>query len=87
MDTEKGLIYTAVLGAPSRSGLWKSALRLADMGTKRLPDRPLPGSFESLVHPPRKDILGRKSDRAMNQSFPDSGAGFQDQFAHTDLMF
>jgi serine-type D-Ala-D-Ala carboxypeptidase (penicillin-binding protein 5/6) len=87
MDTEKGLIYTAVLGAPSRSGLWKSTLRLADMGAKRLPDRPLAGSFESLVHLPRKDILGGKSDRAMNQSFPDSDAGFQDQFAHPDLVF
>jgi hypothetical protein len=60
---------------------------LADMGTRLLPDRPLPGSFESLVHLPRKDILRGKSDRAMNQSFPDSEVGLQDQFAHPDLMF
>jgi D-alanyl-D-alanine carboxypeptidase (penicillin-binding protein 5/6) len=86
IDTEKGLIYTAVLGAPSRRRLWKSTLTLADMGTKLLPDRPLPGSFESLVHPSRKDILSGKSDRVMIQS-PDSWFGFQDQFAHPDLVF
>lgn len=33
MDTEKGPIYTAVLGAPSRSRLWTSTLMLAQMGT------------------------------------------------------
>jgi len=85
IDTEKGLIYTAVLGAPSRSRLWKSTLTLADMGTRLLPDRP--GSFESLVHLPRKDILRGKSDRATNLSFPDGEVVFQDQFAHPDLMF
>jgi len=31
MYTEKGLIYTAVLGAPSRSRLWRGTLLLADM--------------------------------------------------------
>jgi D-alanyl-D-alanine carboxypeptidase (penicillin-binding protein 5/6) len=87
IDTEKGLIYTAVLGAPSRSRLWKSTLTLADMGTKLLPDRPLPGSFESLVHLPRKDIFRGKPDRAAIQGVSDSEFGFQDQHAHPDLMF
>lgn len=87
MDTEKGLIYTAVLGAPSRSRLWKSALMLADMGTRLLPDRSLPGSFEPLVHLPRRDILREKSDSAMYQNPQGSEAGFQDQFAHPDLAF
>ncbi len=32
MDTEKGRIFTAVLGARSRTGLWKSTLMLADIG-------------------------------------------------------
>ena len=32
MDTDKGLIFTAVLGASSRMGLWKSAEVLADLG-------------------------------------------------------
>ncbi len=32
MDTEKGRIFTAVLGARSRIGLWKSTLMLADIG-------------------------------------------------------
>jgi D-alanyl-D-alanine carboxypeptidase (penicillin-binding protein 5/6) len=32
MDTDKGLIFTAVLGASSRTGLWKSAEVLADLG-------------------------------------------------------
>jgi D-alanyl-D-alanine carboxypeptidase (penicillin-binding protein 5/6) len=31
MYTDKGLIYTAVLGAPSRSRLWAGTLMLADM--------------------------------------------------------
>jgi D-alanyl-D-alanine carboxypeptidase (penicillin-binding protein 5/6) len=31
MYTDKGLIYTAVLGAPSRSRLWSGTLMLADM--------------------------------------------------------
>jgi D-alanyl-D-alanine carboxypeptidase len=33
MDTEKGLIFTAVLGARSRNRLWKSTMMLADFGT------------------------------------------------------
>lgn len=31
METEKGLVYTAVLGSPSRSRLWKSTAVLADL--------------------------------------------------------
>jgi serine-type D-Ala-D-Ala carboxypeptidase (penicillin-binding protein 5/6) len=33
LDTERGRMFTAVLGAPSRSGLWKSATMLADFGS------------------------------------------------------
>jgi D-alanyl-D-alanine carboxypeptidase (penicillin-binding protein 5/6) len=87
MDTEKGLIYTAVLGAPSRSRLWKSALMLAEIGTRLQPDRISPGSLEPLVPLPRRDILRWKSDRIMDQSFPGSAAGFQNQFAHPDFVF
>jgi len=32
LDTEKGLIYTAVLGAPSRNRLWSGMHLLADIG-------------------------------------------------------
>lgn len=32
VDTAKGLVFTAVLGAPSRDRLWKSILMLADIG-------------------------------------------------------
>ena len=37
MDTEKGLIFTAVLGARSRSRLWQSTLMLADFGENSQP--------------------------------------------------
>ena len=87
LDTEKGPIYTAVLGAPSRSRLWKSTLRLADIGISLQPDRASPGSFEPLVPLPRRDILRWKSDRTMNQNSPGSDAGFQDQLAYPDLTF
>ena len=33
MDTEHGRMFTAVLGAPSRSGLWKSVIMLTEFGT------------------------------------------------------
>lgn len=33
LDTEKGMMFAAVLGAPSRRVLWKSAVMLADYGT------------------------------------------------------
>jgi D-alanyl-D-alanine carboxypeptidase len=82
IDTEKGLIYTAVLGAPSRSRLWKSTQLLADIGI-----RSLPGSLEPLVHLPRKDILRWKSDRTTNQYSLVGDAGFEDQIAHSDLAF
>jgi len=35
METDKGIIYTAVLGAASRSRLWESAQTLAELGTNR----------------------------------------------------
>ena len=37
MDTEKGLIFTAVLGARSRNRLWQSTLMLADFGANAQP--------------------------------------------------
>ncbi|MGC1454607.1 MAG: serine hydrolase [Nitrospirota bacterium] len=87
LDTEKGLIYTAVLGAPSRSRLWKSALRLADIGIRLQPDRPSSGSFEPLVPLPRRDILRWKPDNTMPQNAMGSDAGFQDWFAYPGLAF
>jgi len=87
MDTEKGLLYTAVLGAPSRSRLWKSTLMLAEIGTRLQPDRISPGSAEPLAPLPRRDIFRLKSDRALDQSTQGSDAGFQDRFAHPDLAF
>jgi D-alanyl-D-alanine carboxypeptidase (penicillin-binding protein 5/6) len=83
MDTDKGLIYTAVLGAPSRSRLWKSTQLLADIGIRLQPDR----SFESLVHHPGTDSLEPKPDRIIDQSTQGSDAGYQDRFAHPDLVF
>lgn len=48
MDTEKGLIFTAVLGARSRSRLWESTLMLADFGTN-------PQPVDSFEEPPVKN--------------------------------
>jgi D-alanyl-D-alanine carboxypeptidase (penicillin-binding protein 5/6) len=45
MDTEKGLIFTAVLGARSRNRLWESTLMLADFGTN-------PQQIDTLEEPP-----------------------------------
>jgi len=87
MDTEKGLIFTAVLGAPSRSRLWKSALMLADIGMDRQMDSSLPGSYEPLARFPRRDTFTGENDRAMYQSFPGSVAGLQDQLTYPDLPF
>ena len=87
MDTEKGLLYTAVLGAPSRSRLWKSTLMLAEIGMRLQPDRISPGSAEPLMRLPRKDVLRWKSDRPQDLSSPGGDADFQDQFTHPDLAF
>jgi D-alanyl-D-alanine carboxypeptidase (penicillin-binding protein 5/6) len=87
LDTDKGPIYTAVLGAPSRSRLWKNTLILADLGTSLQQDRTTSGSVEPLVRLPRKDLLRWKPDSAMNQSSLGSDATFQDQFTHPDPAF
>jgi D-alanyl-D-alanine carboxypeptidase (penicillin-binding protein 5/6) len=87
MDTEKGLLYTAVLGAPSRSRLWKSTLMLAEIGTRLQPDRISPGSAEPLMRLPRKDVHRWKSDRPQDMNSPGGDAGFQDHLAHPDLAF
>jgi D-alanyl-D-alanine carboxypeptidase (penicillin-binding protein 5/6) len=47
LDTEKGLIYTVVLGASSRYRLWESAVTLADLGTN-------PDLIISFQEPPAK---------------------------------
>ncbi len=87
LDTEKGPIYTAVLGAPSRSRLWKNTLILADIGTSLQQDRAISGSVEPLVRLPRRDILRWKPDNALNQSSPGNDGVFQDQSAHPDPAF
>jgi serine-type D-Ala-D-Ala carboxypeptidase (penicillin-binding protein 5/6) len=87
MDTEKGLIYTAVLGAPSRSRLWKNTLMLADIGMNRQLDHLLPASHEPLARFTRRDPLVGKGDRAMYQNLPVSEAGIHDQRTHPDLPF
>jgi D-alanyl-D-alanine carboxypeptidase len=40
MDTDNGLMFAAVLGASSRSRLWKCAEMLADIATHLQPDTP-----------------------------------------------
>lgn len=87
LDTEKGLIYTAVLGAPSRQRLWKNTLMLANMGTSLLPDRAGTASFEPLAHYTGRDVVRGKLDRNVNQSVTDGNAGHQDPFARNDLVF
>jgi serine-type D-Ala-D-Ala carboxypeptidase (penicillin-binding protein 5/6) len=87
LDTEKGPIYTAVLGAPSRSRLWKNTLILADIGTSLQQDRTISGSVEPLVRLPRRDLLRWKPDNALNQSSPGNDGVFQDQSAHPDPAF
>lgn len=87
MDTEKGLIYTAVLGAPSRRRLWRNTLMLADMGTRLLPARSVPGSIDPLVHLPGRDVLTGKSESAVNESSPGTDAGFQELLAYPDTSF
>jgi D-alanyl-D-alanine carboxypeptidase (penicillin-binding protein 5/6) len=56
MDTEKGMIYTAVLGAASRSRLWESALTLTELGTN--PDLEI-----SFQEPPVKKYRHRHRTR------------------------
>jgi D-alanyl-D-alanine carboxypeptidase (penicillin-binding protein 5/6) len=58
IETEKGPFYTAVLGARSRSSLWKSTLMLAEMGI-----RPEAGS---LLEKPTSKILYKDSLGHMN---------------------
>jgi len=88
MDTEKGLIFTAVLGAPSRSRLWKSALMLADIGMDRQLDQLLPAAHEPLPRLTRRDLIAGKGDRTPYQYFLGSEAGIQhDQCADPDFPF
>jgi D-alanyl-D-alanine carboxypeptidase len=88
MDTEKGLIFTAVLGAPSRSRLWKSALMLADIGMDRQLDQLLPVSHEPLPRFTRRETLAGKDDRTPYQNFLGSEAGIKhDQCAYPEFPF
>lgn len=81
VDTGKGLLYAAVLGAPSRSRLWKNTSRLADMGT----DLQLDSSYYGPLARPRNSALIREPDRTVFQRFLDSDAGFEDQPADSLL--
>jgi D-alanyl-D-alanine carboxypeptidase (penicillin-binding protein 5/6) len=87
LDTEKGLIYTAVLGAPSRQRLWKNTMMLANSGKSLLPDKPSPVSFEPFSRQPGQDMLHGKSDRILYQNSLGIDAGYQDPYSHTDLVF
>lgn len=59
MDTEKGLIFTAVLGSPSRNRLWKSTLMLAEYGI----NPQMFTAIEEPSEPPVKRHKHRKSKR------------------------
>lgn len=85
VDTGKGLLYTAVLGAPSRYRLWQNTSKLADMGTDLQMDSSLPVYFGPLALPRSSALIG-KSDRLF-QRFPGSDAGFEDQPANSLLPF
>ena len=87
INTEKGPLYTAVLGARSRSSLWKSTLMLAKIGTRpeeivypkekyRMPRRELRSGEKSnrSSWSRRTDLLAfqEPSDHLLIQSFPDN---------------
>ncbi len=86
VDTGKGLLYTAVLGAPSRSRLWKNTSKLADLGTDLQRESSLPVDLGPLALP-RSSTLIWKSDHPVFQRFLDSDAGFEDQPANSLLPF
>lgn len=83
MDTGKGLLYAAVLGAPSRYRLWQNTSKLADMGTDLQMVSSLPAYFGPVALP-RSSALIWKSDRVF-QRFLGSDAGFEDQPANSLL--
>ncbi len=57
MGTEKGLIFTAVLGSPSRNRLWQSTLMLAEVGNN-------PQLVNSLEEQPVKKTVRHRSRKA-----------------------
>jgi D-alanyl-D-alanine carboxypeptidase (penicillin-binding protein 5/6) len=77
VDTGKGLLYAAVLGAPSRYRLWQNTSKLADMGTGLQRAGSLPVYFGPLALPGSSALTG-KSDRVF-QRFPGSDASLEDQ--------
>ena len=87
MDTEKGLIFTAVLGAPSRQRLWKSTLTLADIGMDMQLDSSLPRSNNSFDRIPRREPITRTGGLAMAQNMSLSDALFEDRRAYPELPF
>lgn len=87
MDTDKGLIFTAVLGAPSRSRLWKSTLILADIGMDLQFDSSLSISNNTLSRIYKGEPLTGNDGRTMDQYSPLSDSLFQDRFAFPDLPF
>lgn len=87
VDTGKGLLFTAVLGAPSRYRLWENTEKLADMGTDLQLDGPLPSSLGPFARLPRRYAPLGKSDHTVYHSFPAGDAGFQDQLTYPDFSF
>jgi D-alanyl-D-alanine carboxypeptidase (penicillin-binding protein 5/6) len=57
VDTERGLIFTAVLGSPSRNRLWQSTLMLAEVGSN-------PQLANSLEEQPLKKSSRHRSRKA-----------------------
>ncbi len=70
VDTGKGLLYAAVLGAPSRWRLWQNTAKLADLGADLERERSLPG-YLWLYARPRSSVLDGKPEPAGYQFFPD----------------
>jgi D-alanyl-D-alanine carboxypeptidase (penicillin-binding protein 5/6) len=64
MDTENGMIYTAVLGAPSRRRLWKSTQMLVSLGANPREQVSAVAVEEAPAAPVKKHTLRKKHRRA-----------------------
>ena len=85
VDTGKGLLYAAVLGAPSRYRLWQDTSKLADMGEHLQLDGSL--DYFGLFARFGSSALTWKSDRTVYQCILGSDAGFEDRPANSLLPF
>jgi D-alanyl-D-alanine carboxypeptidase (penicillin-binding protein 5/6) len=72
VDTGKGLIFTAVLGAPSRRRLWISTQRLADIGMDRQLNHLKPALYDPMKRVAIRNPLAEIDDRIIYKNFPDS---------------